>query len=106
MSNASESLRHTWSRKAQDMPVFSPTPEAFSESLPIFSVLGTSQKSRCPQSFVLSILSLGLTVIYFPSFSAGRKSDSTLASSNISIATNDDKSKGQQRPLFSGLLLG
>lgn len=69
MSGASKSLRHTGSTEGQDMPVFSPI-ESVSESLPTFSVLGTAQKSRCPQSFVLSILSLGLTVIYFPSFSA------------------------------------
>lgn len=102
-------LRSTRYRTSKHVPVFSLI-LSISESLPIFSVLCTSlnwwQESRCPQSFVLSVLSLGLTVIsfflFFFSFSffflVSEKVMSSLINMCVFIASKDNKSKG---PYFS-----
>lgn len=98
-------LRSTWSRKGNTcLPVFSLRLN-ISETLPIFSVLCTSlnwwQETRCPQSFVLCVLSLAITVIPFPFILMREKVMAFLVNDVcLSTASKDDKSKGHQAPVF------
>lgn len=70
MSGAIKILRHIWSRKGQHVPVFSPI-VSISEFLPVFSALCTCHLATgkpMPSTWVLSVLSLRLTVISFRFF--------------------------------------